>query len=175
MKKFLSLVLCVLTVIGAVTVTSLAKTVELEDDYAKEGDLVLASFNGTKSFFADSVNLTPIEDACYWLGDLVARQRLRFVSFIGAMSSGPNFVHASYVATQGHTERELVEANVADTEWMEDFEALKKTASILTDMEIAYGVSIGQNDYAGGGFERNNHLQTVFDASDYIGVSGYAY
>lgn len=173
MKKFLSLLLCILTVAGALTVTAMAKTVELEDDYAKEGDFVLASFNGTKPFFADSQNLAPIEDACYWLGDLVTRHGLKYVSFIGRMSSGPNFMHAQYVAQQGHTERELVEANVADEEWMGDFRALKKTAELLTDMEIAYGVSLGIIDYCGQAFERNNHLQTVFESSDYVGISGY--
>ncbi len=175
MKRLLSLFLCLLAVAAALTVSSLAKTAVLEDDYAKESDFVVASFNGTKPFFADGLNLTPVEDACYWLGDLVSRYGLRYVSFIGNMSSGPNFVHAQYVAQQGHTEKELVEANVADEEWMRDFEALKNTASLLTDMEIAYGVSIGQNDYCGGGFERNNHLQTVFDSGDYIGTSGYEY
>ncbi len=175
MKRLLSLLLCLLTVAAALTVSSLAKTAVLEDDYAKEEDFVMASFNGTKPFFADSAKLTPIEDACYWLGDIASRFGLKYVSFLGNMSSGPNFMHAQYVAQQGHTEKELVEANVNDEEWMRDFEAMRKTASLLTDMDIAYGVSIGQGDYCGAGFERNNHLQTVFDSGDYIGSTGHNY
>lgn len=151
-----------------------AKTIEFEDGYFDGDQLVLASLNGTKPFLGDSTNVRAVEESCYWLADSVQTLGLKYVSFIGNMSSGANYMYKDIIP-QGGTHDDLYAANVNDKEWKADFEAMKDAASVLTDMEIAYGVSLGINDYCGNGYDRRNHLQTTFEPSDLIGESGYDY
>ena len=175
MKKLLAIILSILAVVSLLSVVSLAKTVEFEDDYAAEGDLVLASMSGTKPFFADATNPEPVEDACYWLSDYASALRLKYVSFIGYMSSGPNYTYPNFVqAGKGNTSQ-LYTMNETDEEWRRDFVALKNAATILTDMEVPYGISINLNDYCSNGFNRRNHVQTTFDFQDLFGEADITY
>ncbi len=169
MKKLLA----ILTAFVLLFATAKAKTVDYESDFYSGKELVLASFNGTKPFFADSANPKAVEEACYRLGENASLLGLKYVSFLGNMSSGANFMYKDIIP-QGGTHDDLYAANINDTEWKRDFLSLKETASILTDMGLSYGVSLGINDYCGNGYDRRNHLQTVFEMTDFLGESNYA-
>ncbi len=169
MKKLLAIILSVLAIVSLLSVVSLAKTVEFEDDYVAEGDFVLASISGTKPFFADAANTEPVEDTCYWLSDYASTLNLKYVSFLGHMSSCANYTYPNFVSAGKGSISDLYVMNETDTEWQKDFVALKNTATILTDMEIPYGISIGLNDYCSNGFDRRNHVQTTFDFQDFFG------
>ncbi len=174
MKKLLAIILSVLAIVSLLSVVSLAKTVVFEDDYVAEGDFVLASISGTHNFFGNQANLEPVEDACYWLSDYASAINLKYVSFLGRMSSGPNYTHGNFVAAGKGSIADLYTVSESDEEWRKDFIALKNTATILSDTEIPYGISIGKIDYCGDGFDRRNHVQTTFEFTDFFGESGVA-
>ncbi len=169
MKKLLITSFLILLVTSLLSIVSIAAIVEFEDDYVTGDEIVLASFHGVKPFIADSANPEPLEDACYWLGDMKDKFNLQYVSFVGSMSSKANYLHADYVSKQGHTLQELYDANLSDEEWQADFQLLKDTASILTDATIPYGVSIGINDYPADGMTRPNLLALTITPSDSVG------
>lgn len=175
MKKLLAIILSILAIVSLLSVVSLAKTAMFEDDYIAEGDFVLASLSGTKPFFADAANPEPVEDACYWLSDYASALNLKYVSFIGYMSSGPNYTYPNFVQTGKGNTTQLYEVTMADEEWRRDFVALKNTATILTDMEVPYGISINLNDYCSNGFDRRNHVQSTFDYQDLFGDADIKY
>jgi len=170
MKKLIVLLL-MLVVLG--TVAS-AKTTEFEKSYYDGNQLVIASFNGTKPFFGDSANVKAVEESCYRLGETLDLLGVKYVSFIGNMSSGANFMYKDIIP-QGGTHDDLYAANINDKEWKGDFEALKEAGSILTDSGLAYGVSLGLNDYCGNGYDRRNHIQTTFESVDFMGETNYGY
>ena len=149
------------------TVTVSARTVEFEEDFA-EGGFVIAAFNGTKPFFGDSAAPSKVEDACYYLIDCGELLGLKYVSFIGNMSSGANFMYKDIIP-QGGTHDDLYAANINDAEWQKDFISMKKAASVLPETGYPYGISLGINDYCGNGYDRRNHLQTTFELIDLVG------
>ncbi len=169
MKKLLSFTILILAITTLFPLSSVAKTLQFEDNYVGENEVVLASFNTTKQFIADSENPEPLEEACYWMSDFYDKYNFKYVSFIGNLSSMANYVYKEIVTNQGKTKEELFEINENDTEWRKDFELLKEIASILTEAKIPYGVSLNDYDYFSKGFSRLNHLQTVFGTADFTG------
>ena len=169
MKKMF-LLMAVLTLL---TLTVMAQSVGFEDDYYSEGGLVVASYNGTKPFFGNSVNVSAMEDSCYYLAEHGKSLGLKYVSFIGNMSSGANFMYKDIIP-QGGTHDDLYNANINDTEWQKDFESLKSAAYVLPEMGYPYGISLGINDYCGNGYDRRNHLQTTFEMGDFLGNTDYS-
>ncbi len=174
MKKLLATVLSIMAAIMLLTLVSVAETVFFEDDYVAEGDFVVAMINGTKPFFADAANPEPVEDACYWLGDYASKYNIKYVSFLGRMSSGTNYPW-SYATANGLTDKELYDMNVQDKEWTRDFDSLKMCASLLSDMEVPYGVSIGLYDYVANGMDRANIMQNIFTVEEMVSASGNKY
>ncbi len=175
MKKLFAIFFLTLMVTCLLSLTSLGAIVEFEDDYLGEDEIVFAAINGAKPFIADSVNPEPLEDACYWLADNATNYNIRYLSFLGDMSSRANFLYKDIVTNGGGTQSDLRDANASDTEWIKDFELLKSTAAIASEGGIPYGISIGLYDYYADGFSRDNHIQSVFAFSDFLGETGYKY
>ena len=169
MKKILSVLFSLITLVTAINLSVFAGTVFFEEDYAGENDIVLASLNGTKPFLGDAANTIPLEVTCYWLSDYVNTYNIKYVSFNGKMSSGANYTYGNYVSALGKTVDEMNEANAADEEWAKDFKALKNAGSVLTDAGLPYGVSIHLTDYYAGGYNRGNIIANEFTLDDFTG------
>ncbi|MBR6633697.1 MAG: S-layer homology domain-containing protein [Clostridia bacterium] len=170
MKKILSVLFVVTAILSVLSLTAMAKIVPFEDDYASDGDIVLASFHNVKPFIADKRSAGALTDSIFWIGENAEKYNIKYVSFIGNMSSGANYVFKEVVTKQGKTSNELLEMNTNDAEWKKDFELLKKTASELNG--LPYGISIGLKDYYADGFNRKNHIQNCFLLSDFAGNVG---
>ncbi len=169
MKKLLAIILSVLAMVTLLSVVSLAATVEMEDDYISDGDFMLASFNGSRPFFADAKNPEEVENAAYWLSDNISAFNLKYVSFVGNMSSYANYTHANVVAAGVGNTDDLYRLNDEDTEWHKDFKALQSVADIISESGVPYGISIGKNDYYAVGFDRRNHIQNLFTEDNFFG------
>ncbi|MBQ7898203.1 MAG: S-layer homology domain-containing protein, partial [Clostridia bacterium] len=171
MKKLLATFLSVLTLISLLSVMSLAGNVPFEEDYVSGNEIVLASFNGVQPFLKKLNNVEALEDACYWITDYAEAYNIKYVSFNGRMSSGSTDTYYSVVTVGKKTQDDLYKLNDTDKPWLKEFNALKSTGSILTDMEIPYGVSIGRDDYYSHGFDRRNHILNQFTSEDFTGGS----
>ncbi|MBR6633698.1 MAG: S-layer homology domain-containing protein [Clostridia bacterium] len=167
MKKFLSVLFATLIILSALTLTVSAKVVPFEKDYVSDGDIVLASFHNVKPFIADQKDAGALDEALTWIVGNAEAYNIKYVSFIGNMSSGANFLYKDIVTNQGKTKQELITMNETDLEWQKDFNLLRQTASQLSDVGVPYGVSIGLKDYCSDGLERNNHMQNCFQLSDF--------
>ncbi|MBE6701214.1 MAG: S-layer homology domain-containing protein [Ruminococcaceae bacterium] len=167
MKKILVTILSVLSVVLLLaTAVNAATVATFESNYMKDGDFVIASFNGVRNFIGDAKNPEPVENACYWLTDFKDAYNIEYVDFVGHMSSQANYRYNSKDKSfQGDS---LIAKNEGDAEWRKDFELLWSTASILTDAGIPYGLTIGQGDLTANGMYRNNLVPQVFDYSDYV-------
>ena len=171
MRKVLSVLFVVAVILSALTFTVSAKIIPFEKDYVSDGEFVVASFHNVKPFIAGKKNAGSLDDAIIWLTENADAYNLSFVSFIGNMSSTANYLYDDYVSKQGHTRDELLAMNDNDTEWIKEFDLLRRTASELTDFEVPYGVSIGLYDYYSKGYDRGNHILTRFQLVDFVGAS----
>ena len=171
MKKILSVLFAVMIVLSVLTLTVSARVVPFEKDYASNGEIVFASFHNPKPFIADKKSAGALGEAVSWLTEKAEAYNIKYVSFVGNMSSGTNYDYKKVVTDQGLTQNDLLAANDTDAEWIKDFTLLRKTATELSDAGIPYGVSIGLNDYYAFGFNRKNHIQTSFSLSDFVGVA----
>ena len=166
MKRFLFALLVVVFLFSTV---ALAKTVELDESYLEDDSVVFASLNGVQPFLSDLANTEPLEEACYWLSDYANTYNIKYVSFLGRMSSGANFTYSNYVRALGKTQAEMLEANTNDTEWIKEFDKLKAIGQTMTAQGLPYGVSINLYDYYATGFNRSNHIANHFTEDDFIG------
>jgi len=168
MKKFLLTLFSIFVLVVTLTLSVVAANVaSFESNYIQEGDFVIASFNGVRDFVGDAKNPESLENACYWLTDYKDTYNIKFVGFVGEISSDPAYLHGAPYKYDA-----LIQANLGDVEWKADFELLWDTASILTQAGIPYGVNIGHTDLCAKGMYRNNHIPSVFEASDYIDGTG---
>ena len=92
MKK-IALLLTVLTLVLTIAVS--ADSVPFEKDYIKDGDFVLTSFHAVKDFTIEGKDITPLEDACYWLGINKNDFNIKYTSFIGGMSKGSRYTYSN--------------------------------------------------------------------------------
>ena len=161
MKK-LALVLVLLTFVLSSFVVS-AESVKFEDDYVKEGEFVLASFHTVKDFTVDGNDITPLEDACYWVGLNAQDYNIKFASFVGRFTAGTRFTYPGWAVPNNKTDPELKEANYNDVAWNKEFSNLKKMGEIITDCGFPYGVTFSLREYYSDGMWRDNLMQDLFE------------
>ena len=169
MKKLLTIFMTVFVLVTLLSVSAMAKTVPFSDDYVGENDIVFASINGVKSFIGDLMKPEEVEDACYWLADYADKYNIKFVGFLGRMSSGANFKYGQYCTTEGHTQDELFQASATDKELIREFRAVRNFGQILTDAEVPYGISLHKYDYYSEAFSRGNFVANEFTVDDFTG------
>ncbi len=170
MKKILAVLICVLTMFSLFAVMATADTAKIEDDYVKENDVVFAALNGIKPFTEKLRRITELEDTAYWLAEYADAYNIKYVSFNGKMSSNATYGYDNYVIAQKKTITELYDANSVDTEWINEFLAVKDVGKILTDAGVPYGISIHLRDYYAIGFTRRNHVANQFVVDDFLGL-----
>ena len=171
MKKLLATFLSVLALVTLLSVVSLAGNVPFEEDYVSGNEIVLASFNGVQPFLKKLNDVEALEDACYWLTDYAEAYNIKYVSFNGRMSTGSTHTHSTVVTVGKKTVDDMYALNDNDKDWIKEFNALKSAGTILTDMEIPYGVSIARQDYYSDGYARKNHIANQFTSDDFTGGS----
>ncbi len=167
MKKLLATILSILAITILLSAVSVAGYVPFEDDYVADDEIVLASFNGIKPFLGDLVNTDPLEDACYWLVDYANKYNIKYVGFIGNISSGSKHLYSN----SGKNVDNVIAKNDADKEMIKEYTTLKNFASLLTEVNVPYGISLHLSDYYGQGLVRNNFVANHFGTEDYTGGS----
>ncbi|MBE6650692.1 MAG: S-layer homology domain-containing protein [Ruminococcaceae bacterium] len=167
MKK-LSLVLIVLMLVLS-SFAVYADSVEFESDYLGEGDFVLASFHAVKNFTAEDRDITPLEDACYWLGENVARFNIKYTSFIGSMSNGSRYTYNNWSIPNNRTndKQGLIDMAFGDPRHIDEFKRLKNTTAILTDCGLPFGVTASKAEYVSNALYRDSLLDTTFEITDF--------
>ncbi len=171
MKKFFLPLLTLLLVFSVFSTVALAKTVDLTDDYAEDASIVFASFNGAKPFLSGLNNVETLEEACYWITDYAELLNIKYVSFLGKLTSDTYYIYDRIVLQDGKTQAELNAANATDETRLAEYEGLRKIGNILTRQGIPYGVSLHLRDYYANGFNRGNLLANEFIVDDFIGDS----
>ncbi len=167
MKKLLATILSIMAIATLLSAASVAGYVPFEDDYVADDEIVLASFNGVKPFIGDLANPQPLEDACYWLVDYADKYNIKYVGFVGNLSSGSNHTYGNC----GNSINTVIERNDADKVLIKEYTTLKDYASLLTEVNVPYGITLHMNDYYSSGLVRNNFVANHFGAEDYNGGS----
>ncbi len=171
MKKTLRTSLIFLAAVLLFSLVSLAETAKLDDSYAKDDEVVFAALNGVEPYVANLADLETLEETCYWISEYAEMHNIKYVSFNGRMSSSAtwNQYNTYLLAGSGLTQQDMIDLNVTDEKAIGEFTALKDAGKILTNAAVPYGVSIRENDYFAGGFNRQNHLNNQFLLDDFVG------
>lgn len=165
MKK--TVIFLAVLMMALLTLTVSADSVKFESDYISEGDFVLASFHAVKNFTSEGKNLTPLEDACYWVGLNAQDFNIKYTSFIGAMTNGTRYTYPGWAVPNKKTDPELKEANLTDKAWNEEFMRVKNMGAILTDCAVPYGITFSLKEYYSDGMWRDNLMQSLFETTDF--------
>ncbi len=165
MKKLTLALVLLMLVLSSIAVS--AESVKFEADYVKEGEFVLASFHAVKDFTSEGKDITPLEDACYWVGLNANDFNIKYTSFVGAMTNGTRYTYPGWAVPNKKTDPELKEANLTDKAWNEEFKNVKKMGEILTDCEVPYGITFSLKEYYADGMWRDNLMQSLFEPADF--------
>lgn len=172
MKK-IAILLTVLTLVLTIAVS--ADSVPFEKNYIKDGDFVLTSFHSVKDFTIEAKDITPLEDACYWLGINKNDFNIKYTSFIGGMSKGSRYTYSNWsVPNNKKGDKEaLIGVNASDERWVNEFARVKNMGTILTDCGIPYGITVSLKDYVSEGHYRSSPIQNMLQSTDFINDCEY--
>ncbi len=167
MKK-LALLLTLLALILSIAVS--ADSVPFEKNYVKDGDFVLTSFHAVREFTAEGKDITPLEDACYWLGINKDKFNIKYTGFVGRISNGARYTYGNWAVPNGKKgdKQALVDISTSDERWIYEFDNVKKMGTVLTDCGLPYGVTLSLSEYVSGGMYRENIMQNIFEADDFV-------
>jgi len=176
MKKILSLLLFVLTVITAVSLTATAAIKDFGEDYVSEKEFTVASFQNLSGLLTSKEKIADLEDDLFWLTAMKDKFNTKYVSFNGPIATGAKDTYQSVVQKGGGTIDGLVELNKKDEAWNAQYKGLRDAAKVLTNEGIPYGVSYSINDnYGGMGLLRDSHQPEYFAVSDILDGFEYDY
>ena len=166
MKKIALLFTLLLLVLSIGVSADLAP---IEKDYLKEGDFVLSSFHAVQSFTMEGRNVTPLEDACYWLGINKDKYNIKYTSFVGRISKGARYTYGNWSIPNNkkNDKQALVDISTSDERWVNEFDNVKKMGAVLNSCEIPYGITLSLSEYVSGGMYRENIMQNIFSPSDF--------
>ena len=175
MKRSFKFIILFSLVSLLLAVIAFGETVPFEEDYIKGDEIVVASFNDISSFVTDRKNMEPLEEACFWLSDFAETYNIKYASFLGNLTSGANFSYYNEGPGAGKTNANMMEKINGDTEWISEYLAIKSAGAILTDKDIAYGLSLGIKDYYSNGMYRDNQVDKNFFVDDFNANSDASY
>jgi len=162
MKRIISTLLFVLVIVSAFCLTAFAA-----DDFVKEKEFTIASYNGVNTFVGNENKLADFEDSVYWLTDKKDAFNIKYVSFVGKLANACEDSYASVVTGQGKTSAELISMSLANTTWRKQYQNLYNATSILKESGLPMGVSGYPTDHISNGFSREN-LMAEFLSLDKI-------
>ncbi len=166
MKKLLAIVLMMLTLL-TLTVTVMAS----DADFVGEKEFTLASYNGVQRYTNSDQLAQQLEDSAFWLLDQKDNYNLKFVGFVGRMTTGSSHRFAS----AGSNDNTLIELSFGDSAWNAQNKRFTYAANALISEDMPIGISIGLNDYIPDGRRRDNLMATYMPAENYVieGKGGY--
>jgi len=168
MKKLLTLILFAVLTLSALTLTSHAADLE---NFADEGEFVVASYNGVKTFTKTGGKISELEDSTYWLLNNEKNLNLKYVSFFGHVTNKSQYQYENVVQQQGLTVSDLELFTIQDPVMRESYEGFANAIKGLDDDRMPYGVSIKWDDYVGGSFSRGSLVGEFFNPED-ISIKG---
>ncbi len=165
-ERFMKKLFLVFALIAILCISAAADLKQLDSDFVKEGDFIIASVNSTKNYITGSKNTDAIDDLCYWLSDYDEVYNIKFVSFFGQIASKSTYTYANTVVEKGMTKEELNNLCASDNTWKKEFQALAKSLEILTDDNVAVGVGFSLHDLFSDGYFRDSFQSEVFPVED---------
>ncbi len=166
MKKILCSILFAALMVSALCFAVNAASTDLPSDYVGENEFMIASFQSTKNFIKNEKDPAAIEDACYWLIDSKDKYNIKYVSFLGDLTSGARLTYTKAVSQQGMTTSEWMNVMAEDEAWEDEFKALKKSISILSEEGLPYGLGNSRLDLYGNGYSRTSNLGEFFPVAE---------
>ncbi len=173
MKKILTSVLLFAVIVSALCFAVDAALLPLDSKAINENGFSLTTFHNTRQLFKNDDLMQDIEDSLFWVADQ-AYINTKFFGFIGPLAVNPTDTYQSIVQKGGGTISDLVELHKKDQDWLDQYERIKKSAKVLDDLGLPYGVSYAIDDYLGGmGLLRDNLQGEYFPVTDVL--DGYEY
>ena len=158
MKRILVITLTVLTLL-ALSVTAFAA-----DDFVKENEFTVASYNGIFRYTKTDDAAEKLEDSMYWVLDTQDNYNTKYVGFLGRLTVGSPYSFSGVGSNDGV----LIEKSFADEGWNSQCKRFYKAASILADESFPMGISLSLNDYIPDGRVRDNLPSIYMPAEKYI-------
>ncbi len=168
MKKLFTFVLITILTLSIVIVTAGASKIE---DFAEDGEFVIASYNGVKSFTKTGGNVSRLEDSVYWLLNNRESLNLKYVSFFGHIANLSEYQYANVVQQQGMTVADLELLTIQDPVMREQYKGFSNSIKGLRDDKMPFGLSIKWDDYVGASFSRGSLVAEYFNPED-ISIKG---
>ena len=168
MKKLLTLILFVVLITSSIVFTSLAASLE---NFADEGEFVVASYNGVRTFTKTGGKISELEDSTYWLLNNEKNLNLKYVSFFGHVANLSQYQYANVVQQQGLTLDDLELFTIQDPVMRESYQGFADAIKGLDDDRMPYGVSIKWEDYVGASTTRGSLMGEFFNPED-VSVKG---
>ncbi|MBQ9976598.1 MAG: hypothetical protein IJP16_08805, partial [Clostridia bacterium] len=159
MKKLSAIVLTVLTVL-TLTVTVMAS----DADFVGEKEFTLASYNGLTKFTKSDADALKLEDSAFWLLDQKEAYNLKYVGFLGKITSGAPYTFAG----AGSDDSKLIELSFNDEGWNNKHKRFTPVANTLSSEGMPIGISLGLTDYLPDGRRRDNLMANYMPAENYI-------
>ncbi len=160
MKKALTLFFATVLLISALCFSVSAKIEKMPADWVGEDEFTIVSIHNTSKLLGGLKDPESLEDLMYWIEDHKESYNIKYVSFVGQLTAQSN---------TSSINRELAfEQAKNDTKQHEEIEALQRSASILGEAGISYGLSYAPYDYINRGFFRENLFTEYFPLDEMI-------
>ncbi len=150
MKRTLSLIALLTTLILSICISVSAATVPFDDGFVSDNEITVVSYNQSKTIVKGG-DSTSLEDMCWWLVNNKDSLNVHFVSFLGELTS-----------TNSYTDEQPEAKAVIENE----FKAYAEGTRPLKDEDIPYGFSLNAKDYYKGGSDRTSFQSTHLAVDD---------
>lgn len=163
MKKALTLIAAFL--ILAFSFAFIGYSADISDDFARETEFTVASYNSPMTYSAKQKDLNTFEDACWWLLNNKDRINLKYFSLLGQITSGSRNTYANTVTAKGMTVAEFQQLFLEENDWKGEFNSLATATKPFKDEDVPMGVSLLRRDYYSSGFNRDSYLGEYFSVA----------